>query len=284
MSHAETLAVLRDAFVMSVLALVVAAIIYKLLRRSEEGAWNVEGNVLTRPYGGPDAAAALLLLSMFGAVFFAEAPLAAVGDAAEGGQEKLTLSALVLQAASMLVLCLLVLFYMAVLRGLNPAEMFGLRQMTVKRAFFHAIPALLLTLLGIWVVMALAMIWNGGELPETSPQETVEAFEKNGSPTFRLMLGFMAVITAPLTEELLFRGFLYGVIKRYTERWFAACFTSVIFAVVHFHVGTAPQLFLLGLGLAIAYEQTGCLLVPVFMHALFNAWNVTVLTVLSSAS
>ena len=31
-------------------------------------------------------------------------------------------------------------------------------------------------------------------------------------------------------------------------------------------------------------EQTGCLLVPVFMHALFNAWNVTVLTVLSSAS
>ena len=283
MSEAETLAVLRDAFVVSILALAVAAVIFKLLRRSEEGSWNVEGNVLTRPYGRPDAAAALLLLSMFGAVFFAEVPLS-VGDAAEGGQEKLTLSALVLQAASMLVLCLLVLFYMAVLRGLNPAEMFGLRQMTVKRSFFHAIPALILTVLGIWIAMALAMIWNDGKLPETSPQETVEAFEKNGSPAFRLMLGFMAVITAPLTEELLFRGFLYGVIKRYTERWFAACFTSVIFAVVHFHVGTAPQLFLLGLGLAIAYEQTGCLLVPVFMHALFNAWNVTVLTVLSSAS
>jgi membrane protease YdiL (CAAX protease family) len=170
-----------------------------------------------------------------------------------------------------------VLVYLAVVRGFNPAEMFGLRQMSVKRAFLFAILGLVLTFLGMVLGTAALVEWNGGKLPDSSAQETVEAFEKSGSLAFRLMLGLMAVIIAPLTEELLFRGFLYGVIKSSTDRWFSAVFTALIFAIVHFHVGSAPQLFMLGLGLAVAYEQTGSLLVPVFMHAIFNGWNVAML-------
>ena len=39
---------------------------------------------------------------------------------------------------------------------------------------------------------------------------------------------------------------------------------------VHQHVGSLFPLFLLAIGLAVAYEATGCLLVPIFMHATFN--------------
>ena len=108
--------------------------------------------------------------------------------------------------------------------------------------------------------------WIAHELPAEQPDFS------NPTQFFPL-----AIVTAPLTEELLFRGFLYGVVKRITDRWFAAVFTAMIFALVHLHVGSAPPLFLLGLCLAIAYEQTGCLLVPSFMHAMFNAWNVAML-------
>lgn len=271
----ENLAILRDVFVIAMLALAVAAGLYAWLRKQTDTLWNLEGNVLTRPYGPLDAVVALLLIGLFGVAFFVT-PDAANGEAV-GAADPLSLSSLVLQAITMLLLCLVVLGYLRLVRGLNPAEMFGLRQMTLKRSLIFAVPALIISVIAISLGTAALMAWNGGELPDTSTQETVEAFEKNGSLAFRVMLGFLAIVIAPLTEELLFRGFLYGVVKRSTDRWFAAFFTAVIFAVVHVHVGTAPQLFLLGLGLAIAYEMSGCLLVPVLMHAMFNAWNVAML-------
>lgn len=281
MPSAETLAVLRDMFVLAMIALALGAGVYALLRQVSDNAWNLEGNVLTRPYGTPDAIAALLLLVVVGAGFFME-PVTG-GEGADGGIQ-LTLEGIITSTVFMLLVSAIVIFYLSGVRGLNPAEMFGLRQMTVKHAVLTAVPALIITVMAMSAVMGALMAWNGGELPDSSSQDSVAAFENNGSPAFRIMLGFMAVITAPLTEELIFRGFLYGVVKRHTDRWFAAVFTALIFAVVHVHVGTAPQLFLLGLGLAIAYEHSGCLLVPMFMHAMFNAWNVAMLTYAAASS
>jgi len=275
MPASETLAVLRDAFALAIFALAIAAVLYAVVRRVSETSWNFEGNVLTRPYGAPDAVAALFLLGLFGLAFFPAANAAGAG--VESHEGALTLSALVQQALTMLLLCVVLLVYLGVARRLNPAEMFGLRQISPLRAFLLALAALILTIIGMQVGIEALEAWHGGELPDTSAQETVEAFERSDSPAFRLMLAFVAIVTAPLTEELLFRGFLYGVVKRVTDRWFAAVFTAMIFSIVHFHVGSAPPLFLLGLCLAIAYEQTGCLLVPIFMHAMFNAWNVAML-------
>lgn len=276
MPAAESLAILRDVFLMALLALAAAGVVYALLRKFADTAWNLEGNVLTRPYGAPDAVMALLLLGLFGLAFFS--PAAADDSIGGSPADQITVSVLIAQALTMLLICLVVLVYLAVVRGLNPSELFGLRHMSAKRAFLFSVLALILTVVVMIGGTAALMEWSGGELPDSSAQDTVEAFRMSGSPAFRLMLGFTAVIIAPLTEELLFRGFLYGVIKRSTDRWFAAVFTAVIFAIVHFHVGSVPQLFMLGLGLAIAYERSGCLLVPIFMHAMFNGWNVAMLS------
>ncbi|MFZ4764244.1 MAG: CPBP family intramembrane glutamic endopeptidase [Roseimicrobium sp.] len=283
MSHTDTLAVLRDVFIVAMLSLGAAIGLYKALRHWSDRPWNLEGNVLVRPFGGSDLVAALLLLFVFGSIFFPAGMARSVPADAEAVAE-VSLSSLLGHTVGMLFICCMVLSHMIALRGLNPGEMFGLRQMSVKRALMHAVRALGVTIGGMWLVLAAVVAVNGSNLPDTSSQEIVQSFEKSQSLAFRILLGLTAVITAPLTEELLFRGFLYGIVKRYTERWFAAVFTSVMFSVVHLHVGTAPQLFILGLGLAIAYEHTGCLLVPVFMHALFNAWNISVLTYLSATA
>jgi uncharacterized protein len=275
MPAADTLAILRDAFVVAMIALAVAAAVYAMVRRFSEKAWNAEGNVLTRPYGAPDSVVALLLLGLFGAAFFSPGGPGGVGDRIAA--EQITVSVMVAQSLFMLLLCLGVLVYLGVIRGLNPAEMFGLRQMPLIRVFIWSLLALILTFIIMIGATEALESWSGGNLPDESVQETVEAFEKNNNLPFRLILGAMAVLVAPLTEELLFRGFLYGVIKSRTDRWFSAVFTSLIFAIIHFHVGSAPQLFLLGMGLAIAYEQTGSLLVPIFMHAMFNGSTLLVL-------
>ena len=83
-----------------------------------------------------------------------------------------------------------------------------------------------------------------------------------------------AIIIAPIAEELIFRGYLYPVVKRFTDRWFASIFSGVFFGVIHFNVMGLPILALMGFILAVIYEKSGSLWVPIGCHAAFNATSV----------
>jgi membrane protease YdiL (CAAX protease family) len=60
--------------------------------------------------------------------------------------------------------------------------------------------------------------------------------------------------------------------------WVAIVFSSALFAMVHAEPAHWPALFLLGICLGYAYEKSGSLLRPIFIHAIFN--GVTILFVL----
>ena len=49
---------------------------------------------------------------------------------------------------------------------------------------------------------------------------------------------------------------------------------SVLFGAVHGNLLTLPSLVLLAFALTLAYEWSGSLLLPIFMHAVFNASNL----------
>jgi hypothetical protein len=80
----------------------------------------------------------------------------------------------------------------------------------------------------------------------------------------------LAVLAAPVFEEFLFRGLVFGGLRRSQGFLAAALASSAIFAVVHPPVSMAP-VFVLGLLTAAARERTGTLLAPVLVHAAFNA-------------
>ena len=56
-----------------------------------------------------------------------------------------------------------------------------------------------------------------------------------------------AVIIAPLAEEIMFRGFIYGVLKRYTDAPFAAIISGLFFAIIHMHIGSLVPLWVLAM-------------------------------------
>src|ERR1700736_1169828 len=85
------------------------------------------------------------------------------------------------------------------------------------------------------------------------------------------------VAVAPGVEEFLFRFFIYGVLKRYFGRLLGVIFSALLFAAVHAHLPSFAPLFVLGSCFAIAYEWSGSILVPMMMHALFNAITLTAL-------
>ena len=77
-------------------------------------------------------------------------------------------------------------------------------------------------------------------------------------------------------EELVFRGFLYSVARRFTHWSYAALASSLFFAIVHGNVHSFLPLTLLGLLFTAAYEQSKSLLVPMVMHASFNSLQIFV--------
>jgi len=56
--------------------------------------------------------------------------------------------------------------------------------------------------------------------------------------------------------------------------WLAIVISSGLFAMMHANPGHWPALFVLGIGMGYAYEKSGSLLQPIFIHALFNATTI----------
>ena len=65
--------------------------------------------------------------------------------------------------------------------------------------------------------------------------------------------------------------------KRYLGRVVGIVVSALLFAAVHAHLPSFAPLFVLGACFAIAYEWSGSILVPMTMHACFNAITLTAL-------
>jgi len=169
---------------------------------------------------------------------------------------------------------------------------FGLNIRSIHRDFFFAI----LNFLTIWPLMVAAIILTAfvGELfygPEYQmPQhEQLEMITLYSQWQLRILVFVVAALMAPVLEEMIFRGLFQTVIRSLLETrssglegryhaWIAIFITSGLFSMVHGNVPHWPALFLLGICLGYAYEKSGSLFRPIFIHAFFNA--VTVILVL----
>ncbi len=80
----------------------------------------------------------------------------------------------------------------------------------------------------------------------------------------------LAVLAAPLFEELIFRGILYRGLRRSLRARQAVLASALVFALVHPAVAALP-VFLMALLAAAAYERTGWLATPIAAHMTYNA-------------
>ena len=108
-------------------------------------------------------------------------------------------------------------------------------------------------------------------------QAIVDLFNASSTLEQRILIIVLAISVAPLAEEFIFRFFLYGVVKRYLGRAVGVAVSALLFAAVHAHAPSFAPLFVLGSCFAIAYEWSGSILVPMSMHAFFNALTLTAL-------
>ncbi|MDD3181029.1 MAG: CPBP family intramembrane metalloprotease [Opitutaceae bacterium] len=134
---------------------------------------------------------------------------------------------------------------------------------TALVAFLAVIPILTVTSLG-WSALLRAC-----GLPDER-QDIIDIFAHTGSPFIVTGIVLLATVIAPLNEELLFRAGIYRFLRDRISRPVALLLSSIIFASLHANLASFLPLTLLGLTLALAYENSGSLASPVILHSLFN--------------
>jgi len=90
-------------------------------------------------------------------------------------------------------------------------------------------------------------------------------------------LCFAAVGIAPIVEEIGFRGILLPALSRVCGPWLAVAAVSALFAGVHFNLVSFLPLFVLAMGLSVAYVLAESVLSAILIHALFNGVSISAL-------
>ncbi len=80
----------------------------------------------------------------------------------------------------------------------------------------------------------------------------------------------LAIAAAPLFEEFIFRGLIFGGLRRSMTIIPAVLASAAVFAIVHPPASMIP-VFGLGVCAAFAYERARMLLAPMLAHAIYNA-------------
>ena len=163
-------------------------------------------------------------------------------------------------------------------RGFKLGSVFGVDRMPVGRSVLLGVSLLVSALPLVFAVDYLASVLLKVN-PSTDAQEVIRIFENSSTGAQRIPIILLAVVIAPVAEELAFRGYLYGVIKRYFGAVPALVLSGILFALIHLNLPSFFPLLVLASVFALAYELSGSLLVPMTMHALFNALSLILVLV-----
>lgn len=157
-------------------------------------------------------------------------------------------------------------------------------QLEPKDTFYVGVGLVLQMILALVFLPLAELLFPDGR----PPQQVADAIASSESSTLlRLSLVFAAVILAPVTEELIFRGVLIKALQQ-RSRTFIIVVTSAIFAAVHLlgldfervwasALLVLPPIFILGMILAWLTLKTGRLGPAIFLH---SGWNLLAALVL----
>jgi membrane protease YdiL (CAAX protease family) len=102
---------------------------------------------------------------------------------------------------------------------------------------------------------------------EPKQEDIAEGF---GAVPIQILL---IVFAAPISEEICFRGMLYGGLRERLPRFGAALLAGLIFGGLHALTGVTavPPLIAFGFVLALLYEKTGSIVPCIVLHMLNNS-------------
>lgn len=152
------------------------------------------------------------------------------------------------------------------LRGKKPQQI-GLRAFPKKGWLLKAalcgvllfVVMLLVTTLLVWLFPRWAQ-----------PQAVTEVILQAESRWDWFVVVLMVCILAPISEEILFRGYLYHSLRSQCSMWGSVLFTSLLFGCMHYDLFRLLPLTFTGICLNLVAIRSGSLWGSVVMHGVWN--------------
>lgn len=275
--------VLLDILFLCFVSVGIALPLYRYIRKLyPELAWNEHGNVPTSSFQNLDLLGIFVASLIFtsSVIMFASKPEMDTSKLNNISGIQMFIIGLMNQAIPVGIACLFLMPRMNVL------EIFNLNRPKIVRVIVTS----LLGLLAIYFCAGLATYFikpllenNVGKQEFQVPVQMMLDAKQN-NPSLLVALVILAVVVAPICEEFVFRGYIYGTLKRFSCRFFAATISALFFAVVHTSLWSIVPLFIVGFFLAMIYEISGSLWAAILTHALFNGMTVFALIFVSNDS
>jgi uncharacterized protein len=178
--------------------------------------------------------------------------------------ESLMSNGLVLAVATILASILSVLLVILIIRwkaGSDLKEYLALRRINWKTVLI--LVAIVIVFMVAFESIAQVIQYKGTDINS-------QIYKTVGWPP---LFWLMAVVVAPMFEEILFRGFLFeGFLRSQVGLGGALLFTSAFWAVLHVQYGVfeIAAIFVLGIIIGLARYRTGSLWSAFLIHGVFN--------------
>ncbi len=196
------------------------------------------------------------------------------------------------------IVTMVVIIFLAQVSFVRRLKGFGFNVKTIGRDFFAGV----VNLISIWPFVMLAiiltmylgqLIW--GQDFQMQQHQGLQSITAYPQLPVRVLIIITVVAVVPVFEEMLFRGLFQTMIRSFLARpqfrkrgagwwpvsarasnraWLSIVISSGIFAIVHANTGHWPALFVLSMCMGYAYEKSGSLFRPIFIHSLFNTTSI----------
>ena len=125
-------------------------------------------------------------------------------------------------------------------------------------------------------IASMAIVVSYSEIISALGLDALKPSQQLSDPFFKhdwliAMIGFSVVMTAPVAEEIFFRGFLFAGLRKRLPFVAAGLISGAVFSLAHADPGLILPFTLVGFILAFTYERTGSLYASMGVHFLFNA-------------
>ncbi len=157
-----------------------------------------------------------------------------------------------------------IIIFLARVHFVRRLKGFGLNAKTIHKDFFAAF----LNLLSVWPIVMLMiilttflgkLIW--GQEFEMQQHQELELITAYSELPVRVLIIITTIVVVPAFEEMLFRGLFQTMLRSFLDSRKGAWLSIII----------SSGLFALSVCMGYAYEKSGSLFRPIFIHSLFNA-------------
>ena len=138
------------------------------------------------------------------------------------------------------------------------------------------------TLLALLLVFATMALWKGVLFllgVKYEMQNSIDLWLSASGLAENAMAFLSIAVLAPISEELLFRGYLYRILKGAFNNLFAAVLVSLLFAGIHFSIEAFVSLAALSVLFCAVYEKYRDIRLNILVHSLFNIVNVLMISI-----